>query len=152
MSRNKLCCFTVNTTHACIIANNYITNNLDNVKIIYINEKDENRKIKNIITKFYKRIEDRMYYTQWLDENLLNDYENEEFVFVVHGREKFIDNVNKFLDINDFNGYVIDCYDICDVKSRIEDIVSKHDYYMNSAGITPSKFHSDMSEGKRKTS
>lgn len=145
MNRYKLCCFTVNTTHACIIANNYIINNLDNVKIIYINEKDENRKIKSIITKFYKRIEDRMYYTQWLDENLLNDYENEKFVFVVHGREKFIDNVNKFLKINEFNGCVIDCYDICDVKSKVEDIIAKHDYYMNSAGIIESKFHKNIS-------
>ena len=44
MGKYKMCCFTVNTTHACIIANNYIVNNLDNVKIIYINEKDENKK------------------------------------------------------------------------------------------------------------
>ena len=43
--KNKLCCFTVNTTHACIIANNYISNNLDNVKIIYINEKNETKKL-----------------------------------------------------------------------------------------------------------
>ena len=43
--KNKLCCFTVNTTHACIIANNYISNNLDNVKIIYINEKNERENV-----------------------------------------------------------------------------------------------------------
>ena len=83
--KNKLCCFTVNTTHACIIANNYISNNLDNVKIIYINEKNETKKLKNIISKFYKRIEERMYYSEWLNENMLNNYDEEEFVFVLHG-------------------------------------------------------------------
>ena len=132
--KNKLCCFTVNTTHACIIANNYISNNLDNVKIIYINEKNETKKLKNIISKFYKRIEERMYYSEWLNENMLNNYDEEEFVFVVHGNEKFVSNVNKFLDINKFN-----CYDICDIKSRLEDVIASHDYYMNTSEIVSTK-------------
>ena len=138
MSKCKLCCFTVNTTHACIIANNYIVNNLDNVKIIYINEREENKKIKSIISRFYKSMQDRMYYSEWLNESILNDYEAEEFVFVVHGKEKFITNVNKFLDINSFNGYIIDCYDICEIKSNIQDVINAHDYYMNTTGIVSS--------------
>lgn len=152
MSKRKLCCFTVNTTHACIIANNYISNNLENVKIIYINEKGESRKVKNIISRFYTKIEDRMYYSEWLNENLLNDYEEEEFVFVVHGKERFIANVNKFLDINRFNGYVINCYDICEIKSKIEDVISSHDYYMNTSGIVNSLGYIEAhNQTKRKT-
>ena len=135
MNKCRLCCFTVNTTHACIIANNYIVNNLDNVKIIYMNEKDESQKIKKIISRFYKSMQDRMYYSQWLNENMLNDYEAEKFVFVVHGKEKFITNVNKFLDINEFNGHIINCYDICEIKSSVEDVIKEHDYYMNTSGI-----------------
>ena len=135
MGKCRLCCFTVNTTHACIIANNYIVNNLNNVKIIYINEKDENRKIKSIISRFYRSIEKRMYYSQWLNEAILNDYDTEEFVFVVHGKEKFINNVNKFLEINVFNGYIINCYDIYEIRSNIEDIIDSHDCYMNTTGI-----------------
>ena len=135
MSKCKLCCFTVNTTHACIIANNYIVNNLDNVKVIYINEKNETKKVKNIISKFYKGMEERMFYSEWLNESMLNDYETEKFVFVVHGKEQFITNVNKFLEINAFNGYIIDCYDICEIKSSIDDVIKSHDYYMNTTGI-----------------
>lgn len=135
MSKCKLCCFTVNTTHACIIANNYIVNNLDNVKVIYINEKNETKKVKNIISKFYKGMEERMFYSEWLNESMLNDYEAEKFVFVVHGKEQFITNVNKFLEINAFNGYIIDCYDICEIKSSIDDVIKSHDYYMNTTGI-----------------
>jgi len=151
MKKSKLCCFTVNTTHACIIANNYITNNLENVKIIYINEKGEAKKVKSIISRFYEKIEDRMYYSEWLNENLLNDYEDEEFVFVVHGREKFISNVNKFLDINRFNGYVINCYDICEIKSKVEDVISRHDYYMNTTGIVNSfGYNTNYLEGKKR--
>ena len=138
MSKCKMCCFTVNTTHACIIANNYIVNNLDNVKVIYINEKDENKKLKNIISRFYKSMEDRMYYSQWLNESMLNDYAEEEFVFVVHGKEKFIANVNKFLAINEFKGYIINCYDICEIRSSVEEVIKSHDYYMNTTGIVSS--------------
>lgn len=153
MKKSKLCCFTVNTIHACIIANNYITNNLDNVKIIYINEKGETKKVKNIISRFYTKIEERMYYSEWLNESLLNDYEDEEFVFVVHGKEKFISNVNKFLDINRFNGYVINCYDICEIKSKVEDVILKHDFYMNTTGIVSTlDYMKGYTEEKRKTS
>lgn len=135
MSKSRLCCFTVNTTHACIIANNFINNNLDNVKIIYINEKEDNKKLKTIISKFYKNIEDRMYYSEWLNESILNDYVKEKFVFVVHGKEKFVDNVNSFLDINEFNGHIINCYDVYDINSDIASIIERHDHYVNTTGI-----------------
>lgn len=135
MSKTKLCCFTVNTTHALIIANNFIENNLSNMKIIYINEKDEDKKLGKIISKFYKKIEGKMYYSQWLNENILNNYTEESFVFVVHGKEKFVESANKFLDINDFNGYIINCYDVSDIKSDINSIITRHDDYINTTGI-----------------
>ena len=147
----KLCCFSVNTTHACIIANNYISYNLNNMKIIYFNEKNENKKIKSIISKFYSSIEERMYYSEWLNEKIINDYDNEEFVFVIHGKEKFIENVNKFLDINEFNGYIINCYDICNMTSNIETIINKHDYYLNTTGIIKCNYKKAIGE-YRKTS
>ena len=48
MNKIKLCCFTVNYTHSCIIANNFITNELSNVKVVYINERSQKNKLKNI--------------------------------------------------------------------------------------------------------
>lgn len=131
----KLCCFTVNYTHACIIVNNFITNELSNVKIVYINERSEKKKIKNIVSKFYSELSDRTFFTEWLNENIINDYTNEKFVFVVKGKEKFIQNVNKFLDLNDFKGYVINCYDIFETSKKINEIMAKHDYYINTEGI-----------------
>lgn len=135
MKKVKLCCFTVNSTHAYIIANNFINNELKNVKVIYINEKSEKRKLKNIITKFYKKINDKSFYTEWLNEKITHDYENETFVFVVNGKEKFVDKVNEFLDVNDAKGYVINCYDIFDIDVSTSDIINNHDYYINTSGI-----------------
>ena len=119
MKKIKLCCFTVNSTHAYIIANNFIDSELENVKVIYINEKNEKierRKIKNIVSKFYKKMNDKVFYTEWLNEKIINDYEYEKFVFVVNGKEEFINRVNKYLEINNSDGYIINCYDIFDIK------------------------------------
>ena len=135
MKKIKLCCFTVNTTHAYIIANNFINNELEGVKVIYINEKDEKKKVKNIISKFYKKMDDNMFYTTWLNEEITNDYKNENFVFVVSGKEEFIENVNKYLDINDFSGYIINCYEIFDIKEDVNKVINKHDYYINTTSI-----------------
>lgn len=135
MKKIKLCCFTVNTTHAYIIANNFIERNLQNVKVIYINEKEERRKTKSIISRFYKKINDEMYYTEWLNEKIVNDYDFENFVFVVHGKEEFVRKVNKFLDMSDANGYIIDCFDIFDMSENVSTIIEAHDYYINTSGM-----------------
>lgn len=135
MKKIKLCCFTVNSTHAYIIANNFITNELDNVKVIYISEKSQKRKLKKIISKFYKKMDDKVYYTEWLNEKINNDYLNEKFVFVVNGKEEFVEKVNKYLNINESNGYVINCYDIFDIKEDVKTIISSHDYYINTTGV-----------------
>ena len=134
-NKMKLCCFAVNYTHACIIVNNFITNELNNVKIVYINQKSEDKKLKNIISKYYSQLLDKVFFTEWLNENIINDYTNETFVFVVNGKEKFIENVNKFLNLNDFSGYVINCYEILETSNKISKIIDKHDYYINTEGI-----------------
>ena len=119
MKKIKLCCFTVNSTHSYIIANNFINNELENVKVIYINEKNElseRKKIKNIISKFYKRMNDKVFYTEWLNEKIVNDYDYEKFVFVVNGKEEFISKVNKYIDLNESEGFIINCFEIIDIK------------------------------------
>lgn len=135
MKKIKLCCFTVNTTHAYIIANNFIERNLQNVKVIYINEKDEKKKAKSIISRFYKKMNDDMYYTEWLNEKVINDYITENFVFVVHGKEEFVQKVNKFLELNESNGYIINCYEIFDISENTSDIIKRHDFYINTSGM-----------------
>lgn len=135
MKKIKLCCFTVNSTHAYIISNNFINNELNNVKVIYINEKKEKSKIKNIVGKFYKKMNDKLFYTEWLNEKIINDYTKEEFVFVVNGKEDFIEKVNSYLDINEAKGYVINCYDVFDLKNNVSNIIKSHDFYINTTGI-----------------
>ena len=125
-----------------IIANNFIDSELENVKVIYINEKSEKserRKIKNIISRFYKKMNDKVFYTEWLNEKIINDYEYERFVFVVNGKEEFISKVNKYLELNESDGYIINCYDIFDIKEDVNNIIQRHDFYINTAGVVRKK-------------
>ena len=135
MNKIKLCCFAVNFTHACIVANNFIEKNLKGTKIIYINEIDEVKKLENIISKYYKKLQDENYYSMWLNENMINDYETEKFVIVVYGDQKFVENVNKFLNINNFDGYIINCYNAMETTSSLNTIVDKHEYYINTSNL-----------------
>ena len=64
-----------------------------------------------------------------------NDYENENFVFVVNGKADFVEKVNEFLDINESQGYVINCYDIFDTEISTSEIIKKHEFYINTTGI-----------------
>ena len=107
MNKIKLCCFTVNSTHAYIISNNFINNEFN----------------------------DKSFYTEWLNEKITHDYNNETFVFVVNGKQEFVDKVNEYLDINEAIGYVINCYDIFDIKKDTASIISSHDYYINTSGV-----------------
>lgn len=106
--------------------------------MIYINEKNEGserKKIKNIISKFYKRMNDKVFYTEWLNEKIVNDYDYEKFVFVVNGKEEFISKVNKYIDLNESEGYIINCFDIFDIKEDVNNIVKRHDFYINTTGV-----------------
>lgn len=140
MEKVRICCFTVSYTHACIIANNFINKELKNVKVIYINEKSEEIKLKNIVSRFYKKMDDQLFYTEWLNEKITNDYKNENFVFVVNGKEDFVNRVNKYIQINEAKGYIINCYNIFDIQEKVEDIISKHDYYINTNGLVKKEF------------
>ena len=140
MKKTKLCCFTVNTTHALIVSNNFIKNSLDGINVIYISEKPEELKIKNIIDRFYKSIKDRICYSKWLNERIINEIDKEDMVYVIHGGEKFVEATNKFLDTNSLGGFIINCYDVYDIKEDISKIIEKHDYYINTTGVVGKNF------------
>lgn len=105
-----------------------------------MNEKSEEAKLKNIVSNFYKKMDDSIFYTEWLNEKITNDYNHEEFVFVVNGKEEFVNRVNKYIDINESRGYIINCYNIFDIQESTKSIISKHDYYINTTGLVKKEY------------
>ncbi len=72
---------------------------------------------------------------EWLNEEIVNDYQNENIVLVINGSENFISKVNNYMCFIQSDVLVINCYNIMDIKTSIADIISKHDYYLNTDGI-----------------
>lgn len=135
MKNIKVCTFVANYTHSCIVANNFISKEYEKAKVIYINEKSEKEKLKKIVNKYFKNINKQIIYMEWLNEEIVNDYQNENIVLVVNGSESFITKVNSYMCFIQSDVLVINCYNIMDIKTSISDIISKHDYYLNTDGI-----------------
>ena len=131
----KVCTFVANYTHSCIVANNFISKEFDKAKVIYINENSEKEKLKKIVNKYFKNINKKIIYMEWLNEEIVNDYVNENIVLVINGSESFISKVNEYMCFIQNEILVINCYNIMDIKSNISDIIATHDYYLNSDGI-----------------
>ena len=131
----KVCSFVANYTHSCIVANNFISKEFDKAKVIYINENSEKEKLKKIVKKYFKNINKKIIYMEWLNEEIVNDYVNENIVLVINGSESFISKVNEYMCFIQNEILVINCYNIMDIKSNISDIIATHDYYLNSDGI-----------------
>ncbi len=135
MKNIKVCTFVANYTHSCIVANNFISKEYEKAKVIYINEKSEKEKLKKIVNKYFKNINKQIIYMEWLNEEIVNDYQNENIVLVVNGSESFISKVNSYMCFIQSDILVINCYNIVDIKTSIADIIAKHDYYLNTDGI-----------------
>ncbi len=135
MKNIKVCSFVANYTHSCIVANNFISKEFSNAKVIYINEKSQREKLKSIVNKYFKNMNEKILYMEWLNEEVTNDYINENIILVVNGSESFINKVNNYMCFLQNDIVVINCYNIMDIKSSISDIIAKHDYYLNTNGI-----------------
>ena len=135
MKNIKVCTFVASYTHSCIVANNFISKEFADAKVIYINEKSEKEKLRSIVNKYFKKINEKILYMEWLNEEVTNDYVNENIILVINGSEHFVNKVNEYMCFLQSDYMVINCYNITDLKTNIEDIISKHDYYLNTNGI-----------------
>ncbi len=135
MKNIKLCSFVANYTHSCIVTSNFICREFIDAKVIYINEKSEKEKLNKIVNKYFKNMNKQIIYMEWLNEEVINDYINENIILVINGSESFINKVNNYIYFIKSNVLVINCYNISEIKSSITDIIYSHDYYLNTNGV-----------------
>lgn len=135
MKNIKVCSFVSSYTHSLIVANNFISKEYDNAKVIYINQNSEKEKLDKIVNKYFRSLNKKIIYMEWLNEEVVNDYMNENIILVVNGSESFISRVNEYFKFVEQSIVVINCYNVMEIKSSIKDIVSRHDYYLNTQGI-----------------
>ena len=98
MKNIKVCSFVANYTHSCIVANNFISKEFTDAKVIYINEKSQREKLKNIVNKYFKSVNEKILYMEWLNEEITNDYVNENIILVINGSESFSKKGNNYFN------------------------------------------------------
>ena len=130
MNSFKICTFVANFTHAAIVVNNFIKNEFRGVNVVYINENSQEKVLKNMSSNYYGNVNTCF---EWLNER--NVYDNTNTIFVVYGSESFILRANKYLKFAFKQAYIIDAYDILNIKNEIKNIVSFYDYYLNTQGL-----------------
>lgn len=135
MKNIKICSFVSSYTHSCIVANNFVSKEFKDAKVIYINERSEKEKLDKIVNKYFRNVNKKIIYMEWLNEEIVNDYANENIVLVVYGSDSFISKVNEYLCFIENNIVVINCYNILEIKKNIKDILCDYDYYLNTNGI-----------------
>ncbi len=137
MKNIKICSFVSSYTHSIIVSNNFISREYSNekAKVIYISQNSDKEKVHKIIDKYFKDNSKGIIYTEWLNENIINDYLNENIILVINGSEKFINKVNKYISFSNIETVIINSYNVTELKNGIDTIISKHDYYLNTEGI-----------------
>ncbi len=137
MKNIKICSFVSSYTHSIIVANNFISREYRNekAKVIYISQNGDKEKVDKIVDKYFRDNLKEITYTEWLNENIINDYANENIILVINGSEKFINKVNEYISFSNIEVVIINSYNVTELKSEIDTIISKHDYYLNTQGI-----------------
>ncbi len=137
MKNIKICSFVSSYTHSIIVSNNFISREYKNekAKVIYISQNSDKEKVDKIVDEYFRDNLKEITYTEWLNENIINDYANENIILVINGSEKFINKVNKYISFSNIEAVIINSYNVTELKSGIDTIISKHDYYLNTQGI-----------------
>lgn len=147
-TKEKACAFYASDYHFEMISLPYIEKNLkEDKEIIILTENNLDDTIKTVISKmnFSKEKKNKILNIDWKNDDLnkfkkiKEDTEkNKNLVIFIKGTENYVKNINSNIEkwINSSNtAKVIDCYDIQEVASNVDNIVNKYKNVLGTAGI-----------------
>lgn len=142
----KLCSFYVSDWHLVTMLLPYINKKVnEEAKIATILEKNLKQNIVTLVEKLNLKNKEQILKLNWeKNENIkdkLNQLkENEEFIILINGNEKFIKEQNKKIE-KYFKTHllknkikIIDCYEVTQYNGSISKILDEHDKILNTAG------------------
>lgn len=131
----KLCCFYVSDFHLEMILIPYINNKCDE-KIVIKTEKDLKDSIEIVVSKMNIKQEskEKILKLEW-NSDVDIKIENNSNIIVI-GSEEYIKDVNKQIHQMDFDKVnIVDCYEFEDTKDRMNEMIKRYDYSLNTIGI-----------------
>lgn len=86
--------------------------------------------MKVLLSKINIKNKEEILNINWENRNM--DEINDNSVVIVNGTERFIEEKNEELKLNDKNIEIINCFKFEEVKDKIEEIVKEHEKVINS--------------------
>lgn len=127
----KVCSFYASDFHLEMIILPYISDKIrENKQIKIVTENSLKESMKILLSKINIKNKEEILDINWENRNM--DEINDNSVVIVNGTERFIEEKNEELKLNDKNIEIINCFKFEEVKDKIEEIVKEHEKVINS--------------------
>lgn len=148
----KLCCLYVSDWHLSVMLLPYINKQInEDVEITTIFKNDLEKNMKLLVEKLNLKNSEKILNLDYgkkekIDyieiDNILNKIINKkEIIIVVNGEKEEIEQINIYIeeylnknDIQNKNIKIINCYEVADIRSSMDDIILKYETILNTTG------------------
>lgn len=148
----KLCCLYVSDWHLSVMLLPYINKQInEDVEITTIFKNDLEKNMKLLVEKLNLKNSEKILNLDFgkkerIDyieiDNILNKIINKkEIIIIVNGGKDEIEQINVYIyqylkeyNIQNKNIKIINCYEVIDMKTGMEDIISKYETVLNTTG------------------
>jgi len=137
MNKKRLCCFYVNDIHLITMLLPYINERInESTEIITILETDISESANKVINSIQGRKSEDLLNVNWKSKNLSYLYEADikDKLVLVYGEEEFLNNANTIINSRKENCTILNCYEIVQESTKLENILDKHDKIVNTSG------------------
>lgn len=137
MNKKRLCCFYVNDIHLITMLLPYINERInESTKVITILETDMSRGAEKVIEGIQGKKSEDLLKISWKNKKLSYLYENDikDKLLVISGKDEFINEANKIITNRKESCTILNCYEMMQGSSRLQEILDEHDKVVNTSG------------------
>ena len=137
MNKKKLCCFYVNDIHLITMLLPYINKRInENTEVVTILEKDISESAKKVMDSIQGKKSKKLLNVDWKSKKLSYLYESDikNKLILINGEEKFIKEANIIINNREENCTILNCYEMMQASSKLQEILDTHDKVVNTAG------------------
>lgn len=137
MNKKRLCSFYVNDIHLITMLLPYINERInESTEIITVLESDISKSVKKVIAGIQGRKSENLLKIDWSNKKVtdLYDMEIRNKLILVYGNDEFINEANKIINDRGENCEILNCYEMMQGGSKLQEILDSHDKVVNTAG------------------
>ena len=137
MNKKRLCCFCVNDIHLITMLLPYINERInEDTEVVTMFEKNMSTNANKVLESVVGKKSERLINLDWSNKSLnyLNENNIENKLVLIYGSENFLNEANKIMDSKNESCTILNCYEIMQASSKLNEILDKHDKVVNTDG------------------